>query len=153
MPMTAIEEIQDLRERGFFVRVAHLRPIEESQNGTLATRATRKSLEEDLGIALQFTECGGETHVVIYPDRDGDPLVEGVARCRSNERFNRRMGLEIATHRALLELSGEAERRRQARALSEIEVVRIDHGDVTQAQADLIRRRSESELAYAGGDA
>jgi len=70
--------VRELRQAGNKVRVLHTRNI--SSNGSIS--------------------CLGGTTVVEITTKDGRNLT-GLAKCRDDERFDRKMGLKIAVGRAL----------------------------------------------------
>lgn len=70
--------VRELRQAGNKVRVLHTRNI--SSDGSIS--------------------CLGGTTVVEITTKDGRNLT-GLAKCRDDERFDRKMGLKIAVGRAL----------------------------------------------------
>lgn len=83
--------LEKLREEGYTVEVSHER-LWPTQDTSLGPPETPKP-------------NGGTTVVLIFGDKEKTTLLaSGEARCRSDERFDRKMGLAIAVGRAAKEL-------------------------------------------------
>ena len=113
--MTPGEQIDQLREQGYWVQVRHYRPAQVWPPGAPHPRTihtTRRALRElhEQGFRGGFLPKGGTTDVVLA--RPGLRPVVGQARCRSDDpdraapgdQFCYRTGLTIALGRALAKL-------------------------------------------------
>ena len=99
--------VQQLKDMGYSVHVTHLRTFELPSIGKFW--GTRKDHP-----AVPPLPQGGATIVTLY-DAEGKYVMQSKASCSMQDNFSRTRGLMIAAGRAICELSGEAQRRREAR--------------------------------------
>jgi len=87
--------IEELRQSGVKVRVQHRRPILGVEDVKITEWELKEGNNSDKK-KFEFSHYGGETIVVIgekYP-------FKGIAECSKRDRFNRKIGLQIAFGRA-----------------------------------------------------
>lgn len=95
--MTSMQQIQELRERGWFVKVSHRRPVVDDTHvpgliyGPLA--------KHELMSTERHTQTGGQTWVVLRHPESG--VYTGIAWCSPRDQFNKAIGLSIALGRAM----------------------------------------------------
>jgi hypothetical protein len=77
--------VKELRNSGFTVKVRHNRNYDQ--------------VIKLGGVIKQVSPLGGFTEVNVY--QDGELQCSGVARCRTDENYNRKFGLRVALGRAL----------------------------------------------------
>lgn len=105
---TGSQILAELRAEGHKVRVSHRRKrrheavLEEMKRIIGKDRAERDAgvvLLSEISALLPLEQNGGTTYVQIL---DGNDIVlaRGHAECRSDERFDRKLGLAIAAGRA-----------------------------------------------------
>lgn len=100
--MTNKDKIKELKDQGFKVYIAHLRPVEpvEVELGILHVDGLwRKHEIKNRGWSV--SPRGGETHVNIWDVEKGESVAHGIAVSSKKDQFNKRTGLSIALGRAL----------------------------------------------------
>lgn len=83
--------VEQLRRNGFKVRVSHKRITEEDP--VAQYRETKKE---------KILPCGGETVVEIVHESTNKSYL-GVAQCSLKDNYSKKVGVRIATERALLQ--------------------------------------------------
>lgn len=68
-----------------------------------------------MGLMGKVEPRGGRTYVEIFEPGSGDLVARGIARCNPKETYSKRMGRMIARGKALAELDGRAQTRRDRR--------------------------------------
>lgn len=99
--MTNADTIAELKDRGYFPYIQHIRATEAVHPGRFDT--TRRT-----------AACGGRTVVQIFRSEDVgehdatqapiNPVARGFAICHPKDNYNRKRGLQIALARAITDL-------------------------------------------------
>lgn len=103
--------IEELRQSGFRVKIQHRRPLLGAEH----IKVTKWELDEyndGDGLGDIFSIYGGETIVKIIIINDEELQIEytGISECSKKDRFNRKLGLQIALGRALKKVkNGESD--------------------------------------------
>jgi hypothetical protein len=115
--------IEELRQSGFRVKIQHRRPLLGAEH----IKVTKWELDEyndgdgltgmawaifSLYMGDIFSIYGGETIVKIIIINDEELQIEytGISECSKKDRFNRKLGLQIALGRALKKVkNGESD--------------------------------------------